>query len=218
MLKVKPSKTDVVVHAFYRESMLGLVKEDSRLSLVRRLQEGFGLSVDSIKFNKEKISTNYISVTKNYGLALFALSFGLEESSATLYNAESAPQVVEVYRALFKILDEIPLRALRVNVSRHFATDGDLATYFKSLNPVVPHGFEASLAGRGAFYNLHMADQNLNIFLTIVNSLLVANGLFLGIDYSFDPYVLDFDAVSGLVSRHDDFILKELGLQIKTEG
>ena len=38
------------------------------------------------------------------------------------------------------------------------------------------------------------------------------------IDYNFDPYVLDFDGVSGLVSKYDDFILKELGLQVKTEG
>jgi hypothetical protein len=218
MITVKPFKTDVLMHAYYKESMLGLVKDDSRLSLVRRLQEAFGLSIDSIKFNQEKISANYISITKSYGPALFTLSFGLEETSATLYNVESVKQVVELYRVLFKILDEIPLRAMRVNVSRHLVTDRDLERFFKSLNPVVPQGFDALIAGRGVFYNLRMADQNLNIFLTVVNSLLVANGLFLGIDYNFDPYVLDFDGISGLVSKHDEFILRELGLQIKTEG
>lgn len=55
MLNVKPFKTDVIMHAQYKESMLGLAKEDSRISLVRRLQEAFGLRLDAIKFNNETI-------------------------------------------------------------------------------------------------------------------------------------------------------------------
>ncbi len=217
MLNVKPFKTDVIMHAQYKESMLGLAKEDSRISLVRRLQEAFGLRLDAIKFNNETISGNYIHITKSYGSALFALSFGLEETSANLYDVESGQQIVDSYGVLFKILDEIPIRTMRVNVSRHFETEGDLGSYLKSLNPQVPKGFETLLTGRGAFYNLRIPEQNLNIFLTIVNSLLVAKGLFLGIDYYFDSYALDFDGISGLVTKNDEFILKELELKIKTE-
>lgn len=217
ILTVKPFKTDVVMQAYYKESMLGLAKEDSRLALVRRLQEAFGLRLDSIKFSKETVSGNYIQFTKSYGSALFSLSFGLEETSASLWNVESENQVAELYGSLFKILEEIPLRSLRVNVARHFTTEGDLDAYLKSLNPQVPKGFEALLVGRGAFYNLRLTDQNLNVFLTIVNSLLVANGVFLGIDYNFDPYVLDFDGVSRLVLKYNDFALKELRIQFKVE-
>jgi len=162
-------------------------------------------------------SGNYIHITKSYGPALFALSFGLEETSANLYDVESRQQIVDSYGVLFKILDEIPIRTMRVNVSRHFETEGDLGSYLKSLNPQVPKRFETLLTGRGAFYNLRIPEHNLNIFLTIVNSLLVAKGLFLGIDYYFDPYALDFDGVSGLVTKNDEFILKELELKIKTE-
>ena len=60
-------------------------------------------------------------------------------------------------------------------------------------------------------------DQNLKIFLTIVNSLLVEKGLFLGIDYVFDPYSFNFNEISDLVFKYDEFILKELGIGIKTE-
>ena len=78
MLNVKPFKTDVIMDAQYKESMLGLAKEDSRISLVRRFQEAFGLRLDAIKFNNETISGNYIHITKNYSSAFFVLSFGLE--------------------------------------------------------------------------------------------------------------------------------------------
>ena len=217
MLTVKPHKTDFSVHAYYRESMLGLAKEDSRLSLVRSLQEAFDLPLDSIKFNNETISGNYIHLTKSHGSALFTLSFGLEETSATLFNVENGQQVVDLYGNLFKILEEIPLRALRVNMSRHFRADGDRDSYLKSLNPQVPQGFETLLTGRGAFYNLRIADQNLLIFLTIVSSLIVEKGLFVGIDYNFDPYTLDFERLSELIAKYDEFILKELRLELKIE-
>ena len=134
MLNVKPFKTDVIMHAQYKESMLGLAKEDSRISLVRRLQEAFGLRLDAIKFNNETISGNYIHITKSYGSALFALSFGLEETSANLYDVKSGQQIVDSYGVLFKILDEIPIRTMRVNVSRHFETEGDLGSYLKSVS------------------------------------------------------------------------------------
>lgn len=217
ILTVKPFKTDVVMQINYRESMIGFAKEDSRLSLVRRLQEAFDLRLDLIKFNNETVSGNYIHFTKTYRSALFSLSFGLEETSANLWDVERGEQVAELFGSLFKILDEIPLRSLRVNMARHFSTDGDLEAYLVSLNPQVPRGFEALLGGRGAFYNLRIRDQNLNIFLTIVNSLLVTKGLFLGIDYNFDPYTIDFKGVLEIISKYDGFLLKELALETKAE-
>jgi hypothetical protein len=218
MLIVKPLKIDVTMNAQYKESMLGLAKEDSRISLVRRLQEIFALRLDAIKFNNETLSGNYIHITKYYGSALFSLSFGLEETSANLYDVKSGKEIVDSYGVLFNILDEIPIRTMRVNVSRHFETEGDLGSYLRSLNPHVPKRFETLLKGRGAFYHLRIPENNLSIFLTIVNSLLVAKGLFLGIEYYFDPYAFNFDDVSGLVTKNDEFILEELELKIKTEA
>lgn len=213
MMKIKPFKTDIVTHAYYKETMLGLAKEDSRLSLVRRLQQSFGIRLDSIKFNSDTASGNFIHFTKYYGPALFGLSFGLEEASANLWDAQSGQQASELFGGMVKILNEIPLRSLHVNMARHFSTDGDLESYLESLNPHVPEGFKPQLSGRGAFYNLRVAEHDVRIFMTIVNSLLATKGLFVGIDYQFEPFTLDYGGLSEMLLKYNGFIMKELMLE-----
>jgi hypothetical protein len=198
--------------------MVGIIKEESRISLVRRFLKAFDLRLDELKFSTETLSGNFIHLTKGYSSALFVLSFGLEETSATLYKARNKQQALDLYGRLFQILEEIPISTLRFNISQHFSTEGDLSSYLKSLSPKAPNEFESLLAGRGVFYNLRLEDHNLTIFITLVNSLVVPNGLFLGVENQFSPYALDFSALSGTVAKHYAFVLKELGLEVKAEA
>ena len=132
--------------------------------------------------------------------------------------AQSEQQALDLYGKLFLILDEIPMSVLRFNISQHFSTDEDLPSYLKSLNPKAPNEFEDLLAGRGVIYNLQIKDVNLRIFITLVNSLLVENGLFLGLENQFSPYSLDFTAFSETVKKYYGFVLENLGLEAETEA
>ena len=217
-LIVKPFKSDIVLHAYYKESMVGIVKEESRISLTRSLLRAFDLRLNEIKFNSETLSNDFIHMTKKYGSAFFALSFGLEETSANLYNAESETQAFDLYGKLFQILEEIPIGVLTVNISQHFSTNEDSSSYLKSLNPDAPKEFASLLTGRGVFYNLRIEDYDLAIFITLVNSLVVKDGLFLGVENQFSPYALDFRGLSETVMKYHAFVLKELGLEVNAEA
>lgn len=214
---VRSLRTDIALNVNFKEPMLGIIKEDARLSLIRRFLKTFNLPIDDLKFNNETPSGNFIHLTKSYGTAIFSLSFGLETVSATLYQAENEIQVSTVFNQLFKILGEFPIAVLRINVSQHFSSDQDVALYLKSLNPKVPVSFGDSLIGRGAFYNLKTQDKNLNLFITVVESQFVQGGLFLGVDNQFSPFSHDFAVLSETVLRNYAFTLQGLGIVIGSD-
>ncbi len=214
-----PPKTDIIMRAIYKESMVSMVKDDHRIALIKYIQNVFGISIDHIQLNVDnKPSSQFIKITKGYGPSLFSLSFGLEETSVTLWDVSNIEEATDLFGKAYKMVEEIPLQMLRINVSQHFAADDDPEPFFISLNPKIPDKFESLIASRGVFYTLAVEEEELEINITVVKSLYFDNGIFVAKDYNFRPQDLDIDRISRVIMDYDIFLLNQLGIQTKFEG
>jgi hypothetical protein len=214
-LKVRSYTTDLTLEVHYREPMLGLAQEEKRLPLVRGILKAFELRLDDVTFDGSRLSGNYIQFRKQYGASLLGVQLGLEETKANLFRVENQKQAFEIFGKLYPILDEIPIASTRMIINRHFIGIGDVNSFLKSLNPTAPLGFEGLLNGRGVFYNLRIPDQNLVIYITLVNSMFVANGLFLAIDNQFSAISGSLGKSADFALEKHNFILKELEITIE---
>jgi hypothetical protein len=217
-LTVRPYSADLSLSATYKEPMLGLAQEELRLPLVKRILKSFELRLDQLSFDATRLSGNYFQFTKQFGSALFGLHFGLEETSANLFKAENVKQAFDILGRLSPILDEIPIASMRINISRHFEATEEARSFLASLNPTVPVGFKEFLDGGGVFYNLRISNHNLNLYITLVDSLLIKNGLFLGIENQFLPYPGGLMKSASIVLEYNNLILNELGIIVETGG
>ena len=215
-LTVKPVSADVIIKVVYKEPMLGLAKEDLRLPILRKFLELFHLRLDDLKFDNTSPSANFLKFTRAFGSALFGVSFGFEETSATLWRAENEDQALDLFERLFLILNEFPISRVTINVIQQFGSEGNLDAYLEALSPTIPEGFKNHLSGRGATYNLRIPEHDLLIYVTLSNSLFVENGLFLAIENQFSPYQGDFNAMTKITREKYNFILTELGINVQT--
>jgi len=65
---------------------------------------------------------------------------------------------------------------------------------------------------------LRIPNHNLNLYITLVDSLLIKNGLFLGIENQFLPYPGGLMKSASIVLEYNNLILNELGIIVETGG
>lgn len=217
-LVVRPAGTDLFYQVSFAEPMFDLLRDEPRRSLVRDLVKSFDLSLNSIRFNRETPSNDFIHFTKFEGSnGWFEVSYGLETVTAQFKNPLKEERVSDLYAKLARCFEQYPVRSQRMNIQQQLSTAGELDSFLESLNPSVPTGFESALDGRGAFYTLTFPDQNLKIHISLVSSLFLAKGLFLSIENDFSPNLYKFEETFEIVGKHRDFILGELDLEIEME-
>ncbi len=216
-LIVKPSFVEFRYEAVLKESMLSVTVEESRISLMKKFLKAFDLRLNDIKFDDQALSNNYIHFSKFYGPTFFDVSFGLEEISARLRMPTDEAQVADLYGRLFQIFEDNPISVQRMNIQRQCSTEGDVASFFQTLNPHTPKKFQELLYSRGIIYDLKVLEHELYIHVLIANSLAVEGGLYLNIDFEFSPNKYDFENALKIAKDQHEFIFKELGLQIATE-
>ena len=214
-ISVSPYSADVSLGVVYKEPMLGLAQEELRLPLVREILKSFECRLDDVKFDANQLSGKYIQLNKYYGRSLFSLQFGLEETSASIFRVEKTELALDICQKLSTILDEIPIGFTRLNISRHFTSKEDINSFLQSLNPTIPEDLRKTVAGRGVFYNLQFPDLKLNVFVTVVNSLLARNGLFFGMENQFSNEPESLKKSAEYVLEKHDFILQALGITIE---
>jgi hypothetical protein len=216
-LVVRPVGTDLFYQASFSEPMLELVRDEVRESLVRNLVKNFNLRLNDIRFDTGTLSDNFIHFSKFEGISWFDVSYGLEQVRAIIRNAQKEEQVTGLYAKLAECFKDYPISKHQMNIQRQLSTEGDAASYLKSLNPEVPTAFENVLDGRGVFYTLKIPEHELKIGITLVSSLFVKGGLYLSIENDFSPNLYDFSEAFKIARKHHDFILKELNLRIDLE-
>jgi len=214
-ITVSPFSTDVNLGVVYKEPMLGLAQEELRLPLVREILNSFECRLDDLKFDANHLSGKYIQFSKYYGRSLFSLQFGLEETSASIFKVEKTELAFDICEKLSTILDEIPIGSTRLNISRHFTSKEDINSFLKSLNPTISEDLRNAVVGRGVFYNLQFPDIKLNVFVTVVNSLLARNGLFFGMENQFLSQPESLKKSAEVVLEKHDFILQALGITLE---
>jgi hypothetical protein len=214
-ISLTPFSADLSLRIIYKEPMLGLAREELRFPLVRKILSSFECRLDDLKFDPNHASGNFIQFSRYYGSSLFGLNFGLEETSVNIFKAESKELALDICEKLSPIMDEIPIGPLRFNVSRHFTSKENINSFLTSLNPSVPDSLGSFLAGRGVFYRLQFPDLNLIVFVTVVNSLLTQDGLFVGMENQFLNQTESFRRTAELVLEKHEFILHSLGINVE---
>ncbi len=216
-LIVKPVAADLFYHAVFSEPMFDLFRSDATQSLTRNIVKRFAISIDSIRFNREALSKNFIHFSTFDGPSWFDVSYGLEEVTATIRNPQKEEQVVDLYTKLAKCFKEHGIKRQRMNILRQLSTKGDASSFLKALNPQVPGGLEGLLKGRGVLYSLTIPDHQLKIDITLANSHFVPGGLFLSIESEFSPNKYSFERAFKVAKEYHDLAWKELDLKMEQE-
>lgn len=217
-LIVTPVTVDLIYQVFFEEPAFELIKDESRVSLIEKMLKSFELRLNDLKFNGEALSDNFIHFSKLYAPGFLNVSFGLEEVSASLRNPRDEAQVADAYGRLFKLFEQNPISRQIMTIQRQLSTEGDSISFLNSLNPHYPSNFERFLERRGVYYTLKIPENELTIYVTVVSSLFVENGVFLSIENHFSPNRYDFKNAFKIAKERHDFILKELNISIKLEA
>ena len=212
---VTPVSTNLLYQVSFEEPRLELLKEEQRISIINKFLKAFGLHLDGIMLNEATPSHNYLHFSKFYGSGYFDVSFGLEEVEASFNAPQNEAQVADLYGRLFQTFGENSISYQTMTIQRQLSTEEDAMPFLGSLNPHCPSNFEKFLHGRGVYYALKFPNDELTIYITLVNSLFVAGGLFLSIENQFLPNKYDFQNAFKIVKKRYDFILKELNLKMK---
>jgi len=214
-LVVTPVSTNLVYRVSFKEPWLELLKEEQRIPLISKFLEVFDLHLDDIILNEATPSRDYLHFSRFYGSAYLDVSFGLEEVLASLNTPQNEAQVTDLYGKLFQTFEQNSIPNQTMTIGQHLSTEEDAVSFLESLNPHCPSNFEKYLHGRGVYYTLKLPKNELTIYITLVNSLFVAGGLYLSIESQFSPNKHDFQNAFKIVKKSYDFILKELNLKMR---
>lgn len=215
-LIVKPLAVDFIYHAFFKEPLLtNIVNDEAQVMLLDKLTKNFQLRLNDLKFNREALSNNFIHFSRFEGLSFLDVSFGLEEVVALLRNPLNEVQVETLFSRLSEIIKDDSISRLLLIGRYQLSVEGDVSSYLQGLNPNTPTNFEKLLSGKGITYHLRIPKNNLSIYVSVVNSLVVEGGLFLSTEFEFFPYKHSFPQAFKIIRKYHDFILDELKLSFK---
>lgn len=212
-LVIRPVGTDLFYQVIFEEPVAEILKGGALIDFSVRIAKTFGLRLDRVKLNNDQISDNFIHFSVFDGPSSFDVSFGLEQVSARLMAPLNEEQVAGLHGKLFQFFETSPIISQQMNMQQQLSTDGDVKAYLKSLNPVVPTNLAKYLDGRGVFYTLKIPEHELRIHVTLVSSLFVPGGLFLGIENHFRPNKYDFTHAFQVAKEYHDLVLTELNLK-----
>ncbi len=217
-LLIRPVITNLFYKATFPEPMSELYRSEGTEALLKRLVKDFGLRLNSIKFNRESLSDNFLHFSKFKGPSWFDVSYGLEEVTAVLNNPLDEEQVSDLYTKLADCFRQYAMSRQQMNLQQQLAVEGDVTSFLESLNPNIPSWFQGALEGRGAFYVLKFLDQQLRTHITVASSLYVKEGLFLSIENDFEPNKYNFKEAFRIAQDHHESILRELGMKLEATG
>lgn len=217
-LVVTPVTADLKYQVVFEKPVFETIREESRILLIEQVVKSFELPLNNLKFRAEALSDDFIHFSKLYTPGFLDVSFGLEEVSASLRNPRDEAQVADLYGRIFKLIEKNPISRQIMTIQRHLSTEGDSIAFLNALNPYYPSNFERFLERRGVIYTLRIPENELTIYITIVSSLFVKNGIFLSIENHFAPNKYDFRSAFEIAKERHDFVLRELDLTIKLEA
>lgn len=210
----KAESVETSVKVSFKEPMLELSREGTRLPLVTKFLKTFSLRLNDLVFNAKSLSDNYLHFSRIYGLTWFDVSFGLEEWSAKIIRAQSLEQVKDLFIKLSQVVESIPTASQQIIVNSHLHLGERLKDFLESLNPYVPPNFETILENRGVFYTLRIAEHELSVHLTVVPSLHFANSVYLSVESVFEPCLYKFEEAIEVFEKYSDSLLQGLNLDV----
>jgi hypothetical protein len=214
-LTVRPELLDLSCQVKFKESLLGLTKEDERLPLINYFLKAFELRLNDLKFDLQRLSDNWIHFSKFYGATWFDVSFGLEEVNALIRNPENEAMVKDLWGKLTEALEQADIDFQRMTIQQHFSTKGDANSFLRFLNPNCPNEFKDFLDGSGVFYTLKISAHSLTTYITLVNSLHVPGGLYFSVENVFSPNLYDFQNTFRIAKEYYDFVLSRLNITLE---
>jgi hypothetical protein len=180
-ISVKTEISDIVYKAVYDKPAYDLLTDQDRLHVAKIFVESYGLRLNDIKFDSNNISDRFIHFTKFDNPSFFDVDFGFEELTATLRRVRTKTQAKQLFEKLNEILNKISFASQYWNIHRQLSTSGDAREYLKSLNPKCPKNFKPILETNGVYYTLKLPKNSLMARVTLVDSQIVPEGLYLNI-------------------------------------
>lgn len=216
-LKIRPFSSETTFFLVFQEPWLTVVTDKARINLIKKIMKSFELHLNDIKFHQETPSNRFLSFFKFLGQTFFDVSLGLEEVTAKLNRPADEKQIKELFGRVYSILKENTIVQQRFSIAQHFSTDGDLMGYLNNLNPNTPDRFIESLSGKGVVYAMQDQENQFYTHLVVSHSLLIADGLYVSIDFNFSPNLHDFRTAYKLAKEKHYNIFSELNL-INVDG
>lgn len=212
-LTVQPVATDLFYQVSFEEPIVDILKHEALANTMVEIAKVFGLRLNDVKLNSNTPSDNFLHFFKFDGTSSFEVSFGFEEVTARLMRPLSEEQVTSLHGKLFHFFETYPIISQQMNIGQQLSTDGDVKAYLKSLNPVVPTNLAKYLDGRGVYYIFKLPEHELRIHVTLVSSLFIPGGIYLGIENNFRPNKYDFTHAFQVAKEYQNLLLTELNLK-----
>ena len=215
VLSVTPLDTSCQYTAVFSGPDLQQLREESKLDLIGRMINAFGLRFNELKFGPESPSNRLISFSKFYNPSFLDVSYGVEEVSASLRNPGSEDQLLDLFGKLSDLFSHLSVSVQRMILQQHCKSNGDTVSYLQTVSPYAPEAFSGLLDGRGVTYYLNVPDHNMLSHITVANSLFVQDGLFLYVQIEFSPNKYAFREAFRIANEHGRLVFTGLGLIVE---
>lgn len=209
----RPVDVDLHCRFTYKEPLYDRMNEQARIDMLKRLVAAFEIRLNDVKFKSEEPSDRFFTLSKLYGSSFLSVAFGFEEGVVGLRNPPTEDFVTELCSRFSQLLGVERFKTMIFNIREHCQSSGDLKGFLERLAPNTPSSFGDFLTGRGAFFTLYFPEQRLAASVTVTNSLYVENGLFLGIDLTYEPFEGSLIEASSKAKTSFDQILEGLDLK-----
>ncbi len=193
------------------------MKEEARIAFIERLCSSFLLRLNDIKFKIDEPSNSFFNFSKFYGKSFLSAKIGFEETFISIRNPNNESLVFDICNRLSDIFFTKDFKSISFNIREHCKSFGDLQKYLEQFIPNCPDEFHDNLTGRGVSYTIKVEDKNLSFAITLSNSLFIDNGLFVAVDFVFEPCKFDFLKAFEIAKDQFNLILENLNLKINLE-
>lgn len=217
-LLLEPAEVSITYLAEFKEPQINQIKEDSRISLAQKLTANFNLKLNDLKYDVASISDKYVRFSKFIDRTFFDVSFGLEQILATLNNPANLALIKKMFGSLFELFEGFPIKSQRYIVQQQSSTKGDFKGFIQKLNSYSPDKLQNFISGRGISYHLRFKEHDLAAFITLSDSLIIENGVFLYVQLDFAPNKYDPRKTFEIAENHFDVLLKGLDLSVLPEA
>ncbi len=209
-----PERAKFNYNAYFAEPSLEDSSEKPRIVLIKKFLKNFGLRLNDLKFDGNSGSDRFISFSRFYGACYFAVSYGLEEVSATIDRPNDVNQVRDLLIGYYNIFQHNKVGRQKIGYQIHCGIEGDLKQLLEMLNSSIPENLVESSIGRGTIYDLKITEHNLIIHVLMANSLVLRNRLYLSFEFDFNPNIYTFKEAFETALKVNKNILKSYNMTL----
>lgn len=179
---------------------MDLFESKTRIGIINNILKVFDVSIDNMKYDMGPPSENSISFSKFLGDVFLVFKIGAEKCELDMNRITTTDFCVETVDNFRSIFSDIQLSRQKVTIQTHFSVDEGAEQFIDSISPPAPVSFEGKIAVRGVIYSLNLAEKHADLLITVADSMLLQDGVFLQLAADFQ------DNSSGALELKDEMV------------